>query len=125
MSLSQRVRPGYITGVHSNENVPFGSEQQAIEGQEDAGGGGPPVEPPVLPDWQRKLAGKRHNEMVKLFASGMNSLAVATLTAAVVLPLIKDPVIFVIEYRPVWFFVGVGLHLFGQTAVRLNMRSEE
>lgn len=125
MSGSHRVRPAYITGVHSSDNRGYGADTNADGEELPPGFGSGGDEPPTYSSEQRKLAAKAHNEGVKLFAAGMNALAVAVLTAAVILPIIHDISSFIIEYRPVWYFVGVGLHVAGQIALRSELRSEE
>ncbi|WP_128563716.1 hypothetical protein [Methylobacterium crusticola] len=93
-------------------------------GSPKAGGGGdsPPAGPSPA---ERRLAAKRWNEGVKVFAAWTNALSAAALAAAWIAPAVKGLDSFIQEYRPVWVFVGLGLHMAGQAVVRFEMRSEE
>lgn len=77
------------------------------------------------PPSERKLAAKRYNEGVKLIATAFNNFAVAVIVTALLQPMIADAAKFVIEYRPIWYFVGVGLHIVAQVILRYEFRSEE
>lgn len=70
----------------------------------------------------RRLARKRFNEHVKLLSSFVNTLSLAILGAALVIPLVSTGE--VPSVNVIWISVGFALHLLAQTAIRL-LRSED
>jgi len=77
------------------------------------------------PSSERKRINKRINEQLKIFASGMNTLAGAVLGTSILIPLITAPEKFIENYSPIWFLVGVALHIIGLVVFGLNYQSEE
>lgn len=69
----------------------------------------------------RKLAAKRLNEHLKLVASALNTIGIAVLGAAFILPAIGGSVG---GGSITWIAVAVGLHMCGHVALRF-MRSED
>jgi len=72
---------------------------------------------------RRKLAAKRQNERVKLFASLFNALAVGTIAAGAIIPATRTPIDFS-WVTLAWIGIGSGLHLVGQAAYAI-LQSEE
>lgn len=113
VSLADRGRPFRPPSSSAEPTIVLGG---------GSGGGTPPTGPN---NGDRKLAAKRYNEGVKLVATALNNFAVAVVVTAILQPMIADASKFVIEYRPVWYFVGVGLHIVAQVILRYEFRSEE
>lgn len=72
----------------------------------------------------RKLAAKRFNERLKLFASFLNALAIGVVGTAIVIPVIQQAETMVQLQRAAWFFLGLCRHLCAQS-VFSGMRSED
>ena len=69
---------------------------------------------------ERKLQAKRTNEHLKLVASFLNTLSLAVIGAAFVVPGVTS----LHGVRWIWIPVGVALHLLAHLAVRL-LKSED
>lgn len=132
MGAQKKKTPSFIRGIHTGESFDDFSADD-VTGAEtgelgtDQSFGDPPPPPPDNPDdpAARKLAAKRYNEGIKLIASSLNTVGLTIFLATIVQPLVTDAEKFVIEYRPVWYFVGVGLHIVAQAILRFEFRSEE
>lgn len=75
-------------------------------------------------DRARRLAGKRHNERMKLVATTFKALAITVAGVAVILPAINDPSLLV-TIKP-WILISsaVGLHLVAHAVLNL-IQSED
>jgi hypothetical protein len=72
----------------------------------------------------RKLANRRFNEHLRLFASLLNALAIGLFGAAIIIPGVAAPATFISLRTGVWFFAAAALHLVAQAAVSF-LRSED
>ncbi len=124
--IERLVQPlsGVRTDLQTGVSYIRGATPPAKQASAAPGGGDDPP-PGGVGAAERKLAAKRHNEGVKVFATWMNTLSGVTVGAAAIVPAVKGMEAFVSDYRPVWFLFGVALHFVGQAALRLEMRSEE
>ncbi|MCJ2039845.1 hypothetical protein MKK55_12975 [Methylobacterium sp. J-059] len=84
----------------------------------------PPPPPPISPS-DRKLAARRFNESLKLVTSGLSGLGLGLCSVAFLQPLLTDPALFVKTNRPVWYLIGLGLHVVGHLIVHFELRKEE
>lgn len=72
-------------------------------------------------DKKRRLAAKRNNERVKLFANSLNAVALTILGAAFILPSVNGGLL---SLTVIWIPVAVALHLGAQATLGL-LRSED
>jgi len=76
---------------------------------------------PTPLDRARRLAAKKNNERVKLFAATLNAISVATFGAAFILPVVNGTVG---PLSAIWILLAVALHLSAQAAFRF-LQSED
>ncbi len=75
-------------------------------------------------DARRRLAAKRNNENVRLFATLMNNLSVGSIVAGVLSPVMAGRTAsWVTDLELV--FTAFALHIAGQVALRLFLKSED
>ena len=75
-------------------------------------------------DTQWRFGRKRFNEHVKLLANALNTLGIATMGAALILPAVNTGVASISITNVIWLLAGVTLHFAAQATLRL-LRSEE
>lgn len=94
--------------------------------KEPAFGGGDDPPPPRRPTaTERKFAARKRNEQVKLFASGLSSLAFGLVSISFVQPILKDAVLLVKEPHWGWWATATGLHLFAHFILRTELVRED
>ncbi|WP_153005273.1 hypothetical protein [Aureimonas ureilytica] len=72
-------------------------------------------------DRTRRLAAKRNNERVKLASASLNTVAMTTFGAGIILPSINGNAV---GFQIVWLLIAVALHLVAQATFRF-LRSED